>query len=1540
MEETHEAKTKELLNELNTDISFTQEESCKTNNELRDMLEQILADTTSANMQLKLESLIRKFKKHLLLIFDNNECVLMSPKSTKGIKDVLKNAELTYESNDDNENYYMRKIIYNVTANRKTPLEFSKLRAVTGVDQHEETMIVLRDTYCERLKCLYKKHIKKNIIDGHTQTLFKLNEDGIKCVLKDTGQKLIANTTIERWKNQLKDFYGCPIYNHPTKGDKSQQGAKEKKLTTHLNEALEDKKIKQALQRLGKYFVHKTSITEEEKKCFNIVMDRIAILGSPDRECLKLLKSKELIKDRTRALMYRIGAFMINTNTFFEFSAENTTSKIAGWRPLSYGMNGNCHTLIADPMEQKDRDAIIQMTLGIPSTHIRPKIYCILNVGSETKAINGTIVDILERRKQLLKEWKIPSLEIGSLPLIDNSLSEMKYMEQKWSDIIPKYKKFKPDYHNYLPIFNMEIADQKIRSSSIEDIMMNMEKNTDNTEHESKNDIEDKNIKVEQHEKDDDNDIKENINKEISDDVTIEKNEDNENKDNINDECDDKEIVKTTIKNDDFEKTEELNNDVTINIVIDKKTLLLERNININIRLTKDGIEVKKSTLNDNSIQTKEVSFFKEISSKSTTNAEINTDSVVMPIDVKKHYNEKKKSTKKVKAETRDKAENKPQESMNEELAIGTRTTLDLYGTGKLKTTTFVYNKEVPYNDIYKVRARCDGPPNIKKNIPTELLNVMRRKLMRAATKTKLQMLLNLPQFLAECPGETEAFNPNGSKSETDTISLTKRREWLAITQFYNGETGKAYKTLTGKQAEHINPAQEEVDKLFPEELVEPDKLEVKKNSSDDNNIDIWSLDKLLTDKQLITAAEVKSTLSSLPNRKSTGISGLSYEHLKQLGRSKKTRVALTSMLNDMLTDPENCIHPQLFVSRLVGVRKKDGGLRPLCIQESVIKLFHKVLVMKINNIAAVQMQNIQYCIDSRDGQLRAKDNVKENIQQGYNKVILFDFTNAFGSINRVRIIERLEKFNVPNVIIEYLKFLFNKLSLEYISDKGERIQKRITRGTPQGDPLSMLLFAVGIDGLLEDIGNIEGVKITAYADDIAVQVKNKNEVLNVIKRFTDEAKKYGLNVNLSKSHIGICEEIEENIKNEWIKEGLDVTDIRVDKLVYLGLPLTLNSLIAEKFLEEKTSEYLEKSKELWTSGTPLQFKYHVQRMCLDSKLSYLIKGIDLPNGNQNYSWMEYFQDEMEKILNEWLDVIPEQFRYIPIKYYGAGFTNIEHMRQIQQIIVETKKMKKNITENEAKEIFYSKLITDKMKNGNIQYYNWKCVPTHANTSISSPPNGNAQRLNNLAFKMLWATRYKSTKLDHIAPKGTQAMCESHPNAQLNLSHILSCTKYVQSVCCALHNDIVKIIKRVMDSNTNITWVDAEKYTPQEMELRENGQKGKRADIVYTKDGVDKSLDISVTTSWSQNSSRNSVNMALQSKKCQYKAQDKAHIILLDTSGLMTEDTRRILKDIGCTSYDVRKIQTLIFTADADRYLMKIQECKRNSSNLTQTNKV
>ena len=132
MEETHKAKTHGLLNELSTDISSSQEICCKTNNELRDMLEQILSDTASSALQLKLESLIRKFQKHLLLIFDNNEYVLMSPKSTRGNKEVMMNAE---------------KIICTTTTNRKTQMEFNRLRAVAGVEEQEEDgMVVLTGT--------------------------------------------------------------------------------------------------------------------------------------------------------------------------------------------------------------------------------------------------------------------------------------------------------------------------------------------------------------------------------------------------------------------------------------------------------------------------------------------------------------------------------------------------------------------------------------------------------------------------------------------------------------------------------------------------------------------------------------------------------------------------------------------------------------------------------------------------------------------------------------------------------------------------------------------------------------------------------------------------------------------------------------------------------------------------------------------------------------------------------------------------------------------------------------------------------------------------------------------------------------------------------------------------------------------------------------------------------------------------------------------------------------------------------------------------
>ena len=346
------------------------------------------------------------------------------------------------------------------------------------------------------------------------------------------------------------------------------------------------------------------------------------------------------------------------------------------------------------------------MTLGVPPSHIRPRIYFILNTSSETKAVNGTVVDILERRKRLLKGCKMPSLENGHVPLIDNPLTEIKHEEQIWSDNIPKYKKFKPDYNNYLPIFNMEIADKGINATELEGIITTPNEN-DNTEQKSQDDLHNYTILAEQLQGEKDNNAP-------YDKIPEDSKENNINKD-INGGSGNKVITgTTTIIEKESEKIDGLNDDITINIVIYRKALLLEGGMTISTRLTKDGMGVRQEPMTDNTNHIKESSPLEETIHLNKTDTKISTSSVVKLTKDKRSNNAKKKSAKLLQSKIIEATEKEPQESADGELAIGKRTTLDLYGTGKLRTSTFVYNKGVPYNDIYKVRSRCEGPPSIR----------------------------------------------------------------------------------------------------------------------------------------------------------------------------------------------------------------------------------------------------------------------------------------------------------------------------------------------------------------------------------------------------------------------------------------------------------------------------------------------------------------------------------------------------------------------------------------------------------------------------------------------------------------------------------------------------------------------------------------------------------------------------------------------------------------------------------------------------------
>jgi hypothetical protein len=78
------------------------------------------------------------------------------------------------------------------------------------------------------------------------------------------------------------------------------------------------------------------------------------------------------------------------------------------------------------------------------------------------------------------------------------------------------------------------------------------------------------------------------------------------------------------------------------------------------------------------------------------------------------------------------------------------------------------------------------------------------------------------------------------------------------------------------------------------------------------------------------------------------------------------------------------------------------------------------------------------------------------------------------------------------------------------------KYSQKIKCGVPQGDPLSMHLFCLAINPLLEffDENKIEFV---AYADDIVVGIPPTESTQELIKKASREYEKLGLTINKDK---------------------------------------------------------------------------------------------------------------------------------------------------------------------------------------------------------------------------------------------------------------------------------------------------------------------------------------------------------------------------------------------------------------------------------------
>lgn len=209
------------------------------------------------------------------------------------------------------------------------------------------------------------------------------------------------------------------------------------------------------------------------------------------------------------------------------------------------------------------------------------------------------------------------------------------------------------------------------------------------------------------------------------------------------------------------------------------------------------------------------------------------------------------------------------------------------------------------------------------------------------------------------------------------------------------------------------------------------------------------------------------------------------------------------------------------------------GDYRPIALQNVDMKIFAKMVkkeIMKINSkYNLIEESQFGFREDRGTAQpihamLSIIEDAKQNNQELH--ICLVDFSKAFDSVEWPVLKNIMKKVGYPKSIISFvIEYLKNRqVNLKTPTGYSEFFD--ISRGTPQGDPLSSIFFNIFINPLIHRIANSgkgytfknnNSIRIPclAFADDLALIAKSKEELqymLNIVIEFANMAK-FPLNV-------------------------------------------------------------------------------------------------------------------------------------------------------------------------------------------------------------------------------------------------------------------------------------------------------------------------------------------------------------------------------------------------------------------------------------------
>ncbi len=464
----------------------------------------------------------------------------------------------------------------------------------------------------------------------------------------------------------------------------------------------------------------------------------------------------------------------------------------------------------------------------------------------------------------------------------------------------------------------------------------------------------------------------------------------------------------------------------------------------------------------------------------------------------------------------------------------------------------------------------------------------------------------------------------NGSKrklSASRVDSLTRAGRLGALLREIESDS-----TNTGPICRTQLETEDLVRRFHPEASEEDDIKTLISNMCDDGG----SLNSPQVDTE-----ELLFAISRLPEVSASGSSGWSFRLIKFLfgadiaklkqnhNKDSRVRLPYSAMADDLALFfnmfGSELLHPEsedlINTSRLLFIPKKNGDVRPIAIGDSLFRLYYRILNAKLAPAVGKLLAPLQLCVGISGGCEILASIAHDYLKNDDRCVMTLDLPNAFNSISRNSILVGLQHY-APELIRTFLIGYQRPNALRSCTTESSSALVGYSRtGCRQGDPLSMLYFAVSIHSALVSIHKFamesdpsEGRQcfVSAYADDIAI-MGDREHVISIfpqICNIIDEIVRVHPNARK-------CKLICRSFPIDWEPdEFLDGMEICSGGAKFLGIGIGSDSFVSE-CVEEELKSQSSSIDVLKHKLLPLQTAFAIIKYCINARPGYLSRNTE-----------------------------------------------------------------------------------------------------------------------------------------------------------------------------------------------------------------------------------------------------------------------------------------------------------------------------------------